>query len=75
MMGANIHYDGLSLAAKAKFSQNGDAHVWFPSYELINELIFFLTKVTYNRGLKAERPPLGSVLYKSHQEQKEFYQF
>ena len=39
MMGANIHYDGLSLAAKAKFSQNGDAHVWFPSYELINELI------------------------------------
>ena len=39
MMGANIHYDVSSHTAKARFSKNGDAHIWFPTYEVVNELI------------------------------------
>ena len=39
MMGAYIHYDVSSHTAKARFSKNGDAHIWFPTYEVVNELI------------------------------------
>ena len=39
MMGASFHYDVASQSAKAKFTQNGDAHIWFPTYEVVNELI------------------------------------
>ena len=34
MMGASFHYDVASQSAKAKFTQNGDAHIWFPTTKL-----------------------------------------
>jgi len=38
-MGASVAYDEASQAARVRFSSDGDAHVWFPRYELVLHLI------------------------------------
>ena len=39
MMGATPWFDAATGDARVRFSQDGDAHVWFPRYELITHLI------------------------------------
>jgi hypothetical protein len=39
MMGAQIFYDPTRTAAAVKFRTDGHAHLWFPRYELVLDLI------------------------------------
>jgi SAM-dependent methyltransferase len=39
MMGSSVAYDHPARGVKVKFLENGDAHLWFPRYELMLELI------------------------------------
>jgi SAM-dependent methyltransferase len=39
MMGAAPYFDSSSGDARVQFSTDGEAHVWFPRYELITHLI------------------------------------
>ena len=39
MMGAETYFDGATGDARVRFSDDGDAHIWFPRYELITHLI------------------------------------
>lgn len=39
MMGASATYDSATAQTKVTFSQDGNAHLWFPKYELILDLI------------------------------------
>ena len=39
MMGASSYFDTATGDAKVRFSQDGDAHLWFPRYELITHLV------------------------------------
>lgn len=39
MMGASVAYDSADRGVKVTLLQNGDAHLWFPRYELLLELI------------------------------------
>ena len=39
MMGASSYFDPVTGDAKVRFAQNGDAHLWFPRYELITHLV------------------------------------
>ena len=39
MMGARVSYDGGNGSVKTDFSTDGNAHIWFPKYELILDLV------------------------------------
>lgn len=39
MMGASPYFDGASGDARVRFSEDGEAHLWFPRYELVTHLI------------------------------------
>ncbi|MEO8301442.1 MAG: class I SAM-dependent methyltransferase [Rhizomicrobium sp.] len=39
MMGATSYLDQASGEARVRFSEDGDAHLWFPRYELITHLV------------------------------------
>ena len=39
MMGATPYFDATTGDARMRFSEDGDAHVWFPRYELVTHLI------------------------------------
>ena len=39
MMGATSYYDPATGDARVQFSEDGDAHVWFPRYELVTHLV------------------------------------
>ncbi len=39
MMGATPWFDAATGEARVNFSNDGDAHIWFPRYELITHLI------------------------------------
>jgi hypothetical protein len=39
MMGASAHYNSSSGAVEINFIKDGNAHIWFPTYELIQDLI------------------------------------
>jgi hypothetical protein len=39
MMGARVSYDGDAGSVKTDFSTDGNAHIWFPRYELILDLV------------------------------------
>jgi len=39
LMGASSYLDENTGDARIRFSENGDAHLWFPRYELITHLI------------------------------------
>jgi SAM-dependent methyltransferase len=39
LMGAASYLDSATGEAKVRFSEDGDAHVWFPRYELVTHLI------------------------------------
>jgi SAM-dependent methyltransferase len=39
MMGATPWFDAATGEARTRFSDDGDAHVWFPRYELITHLV------------------------------------
>ena len=39
MMGASSYLDPASGDARVRFSEDGDAHLWFPRYELITHLV------------------------------------
>jgi SAM-dependent methyltransferase len=39
MMGASSYLDAATGDARVRFSEDGDAHLWFPRYELITHLV------------------------------------
>jgi hypothetical protein len=39
MMGAKVSYDSSKVTIKREFAGNGNAHLWFPTYELLLDLI------------------------------------
>ena len=39
MMGATSYLDAATGDARVRFSEDGDAHLWFPRYELITHLV------------------------------------
>lgn len=39
LMGAEPYFDDVSGDARIRFSNEGDAHLWFPRYELITHLV------------------------------------
>jgi SAM-dependent methyltransferase len=39
LMGAASYLDSATGEAKVRFSEDGDAHVWFPRYELVTHLV------------------------------------
>ncbi len=39
MMGATPYFDSATGDARTRFSEDGDAHIWFPRYELVTHLI------------------------------------
>jgi SAM-dependent methyltransferase len=39
MMGAHVSYDAQNKILKTDFSRDGNAHLWFPKYELLLDLI------------------------------------
>ena len=39
MMGAEAYFDGATGDARIRFTEDGEAHIWFPRYELITHLI------------------------------------
>jgi SAM-dependent methyltransferase len=39
LMGANSYLDRETGDARVRFSEDGDAHLWFPRYELITHLV------------------------------------
>jgi hypothetical protein len=39
MMGGRVRYDAVSQQRKVEFSAGGESHLWFPTYEKINEII------------------------------------
>ena len=39
MMGATPYFDSATGDARMRFSEDGDAHLWFPRYELITHLV------------------------------------
>ena len=39
MMGATPYFDTATGDARMRFSDDGDAHIWFPRYELVTHLI------------------------------------
>ncbi len=39
MMGASSYFDPATGDAKVRFSQDGEAHLWFPRYEMVTHLV------------------------------------
>jgi glycosyltransferase involved in cell wall biosynthesis len=39
MMGGRVRYDEVSRQRKVEFSPDGESHLWFPTYEKINQMI------------------------------------
>lgn len=39
MMGGRVRYDAVSRQRKVEFSPGGESHLWFPTYEKINQMI------------------------------------
>jgi len=39
LMGATFHLDQATGDARVRFSEDGEAHLWFPRYELITHLV------------------------------------
>jgi SAM-dependent methyltransferase len=39
MMGARPYFDAATGDARIRFTEDGEAHIWFPRYELITHLI------------------------------------